>query len=305
MILSLDEPLLLELSGADAGKVLHNLTTNHVLNLPVGGGLETFITNVRGWVVAHGIAFRIEEECWWLVGQHPHPENVAEHIDRYIIREDARLSDRSDGVVIEVITEISSLDTPAGGQHPGGGQILRLPPTALGDSVAFRVFQSGDAALQSGDEALQSGDSEAGNADPFNERAKTSPDPDWERLRISRFWPRMSSDIWEKCIPQELDRNEQAISFVKGCYLGQETIARLDALGQIQKKLCLVHFAAPSISPLAPISSIGNLIGHVTSSSNDGDSSFCLAVLKRGYFEPGTLLECDGISGTVLTPTIP
>ncbi len=60
---------------------------------------------------------------------------------------------------------------------------------------------------------------------------------EWQTLRIRNRWPVLGADYDDRNLPQELDRDASAISFHKGCYLGQETVARLDALGQVQKKL--------------------------------------------------------------------
>ena len=52
-----------------------------------------------------------------------------------------------------------------------------------------------------------------------------------EVTRIEAGVPLFGCDITEDNLPQEIGRNKQAISFTKGCYLGQETVARIDALG--------------------------------------------------------------------------
>src|SRR5262249_54396005 len=54
-----------------------------------------------------------------------------------------------------------------------------------------------------------------------------------EAMRIEAGTPVFGKDITEKNLPQEIGRDSQTISFVKGCYLGQETVARIDALGHV------------------------------------------------------------------------
>ena len=54
-------------------------------------------------------------------------------------------------------------------------------------------------------------------------------------LRIEAGTPVFGKDITEKNLPQEIGRDSRAINFVKGCYLGQETVARLDALGHVNQ----------------------------------------------------------------------
>ena len=67
-----------------------------------------------------------------------------------------------------------------------------------------------------------------------------------EVLRIETVWPRYGVDITEENIAQEAGRTPQAISFTKGCYLGQEPIARLDALGHTNRELRGIHFEEPA-----------------------------------------------------------
>lgn len=270
MFVTLDQPLLIEVSGDDAGKILHNLTTNQVLSLSVGASVETFVTDVRGWVVAHGMLFRREESRWWLVGQHPDSEKVASHIDRYIIREDALVANHSNSSRLCVASSAHQLAVAA------GGTLIPLP--AFGSSAVLSV-----------------------NIDPqMNSSVQaTEIDAQWELARIQRFWPKMQQDIWDKCIPQELDRTRQAISFTKGCYLGQETIARLDALGQIQKKLSLIRLAGSAPLAGSSVLSGGAPVGHITSSVNDQNGCLALAVLRRGFFQAETSVTCDGAEGFV------
>ncbi|MFM8414205.1 MAG: YgfZ/GcvT domain-containing protein, partial [Planctomycetota bacterium] len=86
-----------------------------------------------------------------------------------------------------------------------------------------------------------------------------------EALRIESAYP-AAADIPPKTLPQELGRDARAISFTKGCYLGQETVARLDALGHVNRRLTLVAIDAPAPPPVpTPILRDGAEAGLVTS----------------------------------------
>ena len=61
--------------------------------------------------------------------------------------------------------------------------------------------------------------------------------------RVEAGTPYYGPDINDKNLPQEISRDSRAISFVKGCYLGQETVARIDALGHVNRTLVGVRFA--------------------------------------------------------------
>ncbi len=262
MILHLDHPMLIEVAGPDSGKIVHNLTTNQVQTLSPSSSIESFVTDVRGWVVAHGLVYRSEPDRWWIVGQHPNCSGVASHIDRYIVREDACVIDQSPRIQLDLVLNDSTILL-----YPDNS--LRIPFIAMGLAACLQL-----------------------TFEPSPIELVDCETTDWDRIRIPRGWPVMRYDIWEKCIPQELDRTAEAINFNKGCYLGQETIARLDALGQIQKKLSVLRIDSSNIQPLTPVLAGGKQVGHVTSSVDQDGCSLSLAVLRRGYFEPGTQLTC-------------
>lgn len=282
MKIFLDQPLALEVTGLDAAKILHNLTTNQMQQLDIGKSLETFVTDVRGWTVAHGLIYHAELDRWLLLGQHPNPAGVCTHIDRYIIREQAAVKDLSSLARLE-------LEYNTDGQtNPGSSTTTSVPQ---GNSSTFQV----DFAAFGPQAKLRVQLSIQPHASDW---ARTSSEA-WELLRIAHFWPRMGVDIWDKCIPQELDRTAQAISFTKGCYLGQETIARLDARGQIQKKLCLLKMDGRA-QPGAKLLLNDQSVGHLTSVATIDTFSLALAVLRRGYFDRDTRLTCDGIAAQVI-----
>ena len=78
----------------------------------------------------------------------------------------------------------------------------------------------------------------------------------WEdRSRIQRFdaarieagMPLFGVDFDDSNLPQEVGRDAEAISFTKGCYLGQETVARIDALGHVNQRIVGVRFSGTEV----------------------------------------------------------
>ena len=67
-----------------------------------------------------------------------------------------------------------------------------------------------------------------------------------DRLRVLAGLPAFGREIVEGCLAQEIDRNEQAISFTKGCYIGQETVARLHYRGKPNRHLRGLRLAEPA-----------------------------------------------------------
>ncbi len=99
--------------------------------------------------------------------------------------------------------------------------------------------------------------------------------------------------IDETNLPQEVGRDTEAISFVKGCYLGQETVARIDALGHVNRMLVGVELAGGEMHPGDEFLVEQKPVGRLTSvavSPRTG-KAIGLATVKRGFHECGTVLS--------------
>jgi folate-binding protein YgfZ len=122
----------------------------------------------------------------------------------------------------------------------------------------------------------------------------------FEIARIEAGIPFYGLDISDKNLPQEVNRDAQAISFTKGCYLGQETVARIDALGHVNRVLVGVRFAGtvppPTGTEVFPADGQGSegksTIGAVTSAaySHRLGAPLALAYVRRGHNQTGTQL---------------
>lgn len=127
----------------------------------------------------------------------------------------------------------------------------------------------------------------------------------FEALRIAAAWPRMGSEITPDTIPAEVGESliATSVSFTKGCYTGQELVARIDSRGGSGPKPLRV-LVAPSDSRLAvgsPIEWQGTTVGEVTSTATDVDRRrvLALAVLQRKV-EPGSTVRAGGAVATVV-----
>lgn len=283
--------------------IVNNLTTNDIAKLPTHGCCESFVTNVRGWVVAHGAVAKTESGIL-LVGQHPVPAEICNHIDRYIIREDAEVRDLSQEQSIVLVRD--------------AGTLARIGATTESTTDApMATFQLGDLTVTRMTFAMAGAGEvwicEAKDVAAVEAKLPSSgigccSESEFELERIRAFWPATGREISEKSIPQELDRDARCISFTKGCYLGQETIARLDARGQLQKKLALLAFDAPvepAVEPAVgePVTNAEKEVGNITSIAIDNQRTLALAMMKRGSFAIGTQLTCKGVSATVVDPS--
>jgi len=292
----------LEMQGKDAGQVLGNLTTNQVKTLAVGTGVETFITEGRGRTFGHGIIYALEGRLRLLSvpGQF---DRLVPHIDRYVIREDVRFLDLTDSLATLFWPGIAGSRLGIRwGLVPAQAPLLCCKSVML-EGISVTCFQV--PWTRPGDWLLVVPREQAETLEGVLVAMDLLPGP--QRLlhsgRIAHRYPWFGIDFDEQNLPQELARDASAISFTKGCYLGQETVARLDALGQVQKKLKLWKFSGTRIPPQGTeLRSQGKTVATVTSSAfhDSLGCSIALAMTRRSHFQEGSTAESDYGMGTVI-----
>ncbi|HVC97511.1 MAG TPA: glycine cleavage T C-terminal barrel domain-containing protein [Pirellulales bacterium] len=283
----------IELSGADRASFLHNLSTNEIKKLPSGAGCEAFLLDARGHVLAH-VFVVCRPESLVLETVPGQEERLLAHLDRYLIRERVELHRRS-GEWGELLL--------AG---PNASEILaRLTPTPFPAECLANV----DVSLAGRPATLVRVElTRPFGCLVFCRRADVAPvwqalldagampcGPDaFETARIEAGFPWYGPDISDKNLPQEVGRDALTISFVKGCYIGQETVARIDALGHVNKTLVGVRFAGENVPAAGTeLTTGGQGAGQVTSAvfSPRLDAPLALAYVRRGSEIPGTALE--------------
>jgi tRNA-modifying protein YgfZ len=253
----------LELRGADRVKFLNSFCTNDIKRLQPGESCEAFVCNVKGHVLAH-IQVLCRDDALWLDTVPGQAERLAAHLDRYLIREDVQIVDRTADFVAFIVTS-----------EQADGFKIGVAPNA-------RLLW------------LEKGSSPSGS--PCRREAL-------EIARIEHGYPWYGVDISEENLPQEVDRNQQAISLTKGCYLGQETVARIDALGHVNKTLCQVAFTSQEVPAAGlELSSGDKVVGHVTSAvwSPKHNAPLALAYIRRGSNESGTKLSSNAGDATTV-----
>lgn len=284
---------LAELTGGDRATFLHNLCTGDIRRLEAGEGCEAFVTSVQGKVLEYLSVFAGAESLTveTVPGQ---AERLLTHFDRYIIREDVQLHDRSDEWHQWLLggAQAAGLLAPLAQNPLPEGRLAHAPSILSGvPAVVRRVDWTGPECF-----LLQTSAADAG---PLGERllaagAVSCGAEALETARIEAGTPWYGRDIDETNLPQEVARDDRAISFTKGCYLGQETVARIDALGHVNKTLCGLRFAGSEVPPPGlEINGLEKLLAVVTSAtwSPALDAPLALAYVRRGHNEVGKRLD--------------
>jgi folate-binding protein YgfZ len=120
-----------------------------------------------------------------------------------------------------------------------------------------------------------------------------------EICRIEAGLPRYGAEINDKTLPQETGQL-QALSYTKGCYLGQEIVERIRARGHVNRKLVGLLFDGPQeVAPGADLHAGGNFVGSVTSVAYSYGlrRTIALAMVRREASEPGTFLQVSASAG--------
>jgi folate-binding protein YgfZ len=286
----------IELTGRDRATFLHNFCTNDIKKLTPGEGCEAFLTNIKGRIIGHLLIFAATESLW-IDSVAGAEEFIATHLDRYLITEQVEIhrrgSERADlylsgsgaGKMIEVTFGVAAPSgpwrtLPAGIEGFGEIQIRRMD---LGASLGF-LLSVPRLAAERVIERLFAAGAIRGDRNLF------------EAMRIGAGFPEFGVDLTDENLAQEARRTTSAISFTKGCYLGQEPIARLDALGHVNRELCIVESSSGDVPPPgSPVFASGQTApaGQVTSSVRDPRTGriWCLAILKTVCSAEGAAVE--------------
>ena len=235
----------IEITGADRASFLHNFCTNHIKGLTTGQGCEAIVTSIKGRILFHVLVFAAAESLWIETEPGYGPALIV-HLERYIITEDVQLTDRTpelaqlylSGAGVEAVLQ-NLIPTPIE-LPPISGQVL-LPEGMVrrfgfGSARGYSLVVPRTAVDTWRTKLLAAGAIEA-------------PTELFEALRIEAGFPKHGVDLTEDHLAQEANRTKLAISFTKGCYLGQEPIARIDALGQVNRLLCGVTTEGPAAFP--------------------------------------------------------
>jgi tRNA-modifying protein YgfZ len=236
--------------GADRLSWLHSLTSQHLERLGDATGSEALVLSPQGHVEHHVVLTELAGTTWGDV----EPGTGAALVEflqrmRFMLRVDPELvTDRWALLSLvgpggDAVLTAAGWPVPSGpyavAPLPDGGWVRRMP--AVGDGTAAVVdllVPRADLAARA-DELLAAGAVLAG-VDAY------------EALRVEARRPRAGVDSDHRTIPNELEWLRTAVHLEKGCYRGQETVARVHNLGRPPRRLVLLHLDGMSETLAAP-----------------------------------------------------
>ena len=178
----------------------------------------------------------------------------------------------------------------------GPGLVAHLSKYALMEDVEFADRTGGPVTFTTEADAFPAGDLLEHGAFAFPDAP--AGEPLTEPARVAAKLPRVGTDLTDAHLCMEADR-PWAICYTKGCYLGQEPVARVRALGKVNKLLRGFRFEPSSASPSpaggAAVTADGGEVGVISSVAGD----LALGMVKRKWAEPGTAVAVGGAAATV------
>ncbi|HSE20416.1 MAG TPA: glycine cleavage T C-terminal barrel domain-containing protein [Pyrinomonadaceae bacterium] len=284
-----------EVSGSEAVLFLNGLITNDMKTLGANNWMLAAFPNVQGRLIAVVRVARLTDETssprFFLDTEETTHDKVLKAIERFTLAGDFKVVDA---------TSDTSLLTIQGKQAPEiiqralGIDVRGLSPKGVlkasfnGDPLtilhATHTAEDGFDLLTSATIAssLEDGLIKAGAVPIANET--------FETMRIEAGVPKFGIDMDDTNVVSETNLDE-AISFTKGCYIGQEIIARIKYRGHVAKKLTGLLFDAGAQGDVAsPIKFEGKDIGRITSVTYSPSlgRSVALAYVRYERTEPGT-----------------
>jgi len=298
-----------QVAGKDAASFLHNLSTNDIANLPLGGGCEVFFCNLKAKVVVHALIYHAllgpDEPVYWIDTAPGFGEKLVKHLDKFLIAEQVELADKT-GEFFQVHlagpTAKAVLQRALADEVPDLAPLQHMERT-FGASVHSHIRRNDALGLPGYDivcltplgPGLWRMLTECG-ATPAS--AQT-----YETLRVEAGTPEYGKDIDENRFAFDVGRTAITISYAKGCYLGQEPIVMArDRAGHAPRTLLGLKLGGNApVERGAKVAHGDQEIGFVTSSvvSPRLGQPIALAYLRYGHQTPGTVMEVRATAGPV------
>ena len=289
----------LELAGADALDLLNRLSTNKLEELTTGRGMGTVLTSVKGRIVDLLLVLMLDSHLLVITGPETR-QKVAEWIDFYIFTEDVTVRDATPDTSMfsmigpkteTLMDEIAGEGVSSMARHDMtttsiGGVETIVVRKDLGGLTGFDLVVPSDQGERLWDYLLARGS--VSDIRPVGTDAL-------EVVRVEHGVPGQGRELGEDYNPLEAGLLEH-ISFDKGCYVGQEVIARLDTYQKVSKHLVGLSWDSPKTpAPNASLLIDGRKSGVITSAVRSPRSSGGrgLGYVRKAAAEPGSTLKLD------------
>ncbi len=280
---------LLRVTGEDAFGFLQGQFTNE-LRQAAGSATYGLWLNQKGKILADSRVLRIAEKELLIASEVSSVAVIRSRLEDYIVADDVVLTDETATTQGRLLggTQSGAIIKQLLGAAPAPGRFVRKDEILVyggrrlpGES--FELLGPGKAMAEIRRQLVAQGATEASAAEI-------------EFARIAAGIPSVPTDLGPGDLPNEGALEESALSYTKGCYLGQEVMARLKNLGQVRRRLHVVHGrGAPPAAPAALFQG-EKKVGELRSVARRKDEYVAWAMLSLINFDPahGISLEPAG-----------
>lgn len=269
---------IVRVTGDDAVRFLQGLLTANVADLASGSASPATLLTVKGKIVSEIWVLAVDDEERWLAVPEAIGADIIAKLDDHIIMDDVQLERLPEQACAIVWRDGARLHAPELGSLPAGVRAFEathpLPGVLLvGPEGELRSVTVGEAV----------------DADAFT------------AARIAHARPAWGFEITPGHFPPEVGFVD-AVSYDKGCYLGQEPLSRIHNRGHVNSVMVRARLSAPVPSALPVELTVADArpAGQLTSLAGlDG-----LAIVRRKFAQPGTQLTAGEVEIEVLTPPL-
>ncbi|MDC5697301.1 folate-binding protein [Intrasporangium calvum] len=287
-VVDLSHRSVLTVTGPDRLSWLHSLTTQHLLGLGPRESREALILTPKGHV-EHSLHLVDDGETTWITTEPGAGEALRVWLDkmRFMLRVE----------VADVTADWAVLGEPHAAESAEGEPLAwRDPwPDLVGDTTAYGPVEGHPGRQWSWREVIVPRASlESAVADRPLAGLWAA-----DALRIAAWRPQLGAETDHRTIVHEVDWLRTAVHLHKGCYRGQETVARVHNLGRPPRRIVFLHVdGSGHVLPAAgsEVKAGDRVVGHVTSiARHHTDGPVALAVVKRNT-DPEAVLLVDGLT---------
>ncbi|MQF64824.1 hypothetical protein FIM04_01725 [SAR202 cluster bacterium AC-409-J13_OGT_754m] len=257
----------IEATGEDFLDLINRISTNDVEHLLVGSGTSTVLTTEKGRIIDVLALSKTDYSCLILTGSSDN-QIIIDWIDKYVFMEKVTLRSLSDQFLLlnllgplatKIIEEISGKNL--GTLEPFANDLITIAEKNV------RVIRGNMGVVQSYFLLIPMDIASSLSKILISAGASWISEESWELLRIENEIPVFGKEITEQYNPLEVGL-ERIIDFNKGCYIGQEVIARLDTYNKVQKRLVFLAIDDLSCSGSErPLYLDGKVVGQITSAA--------------------------------------
>lgn len=289
----------LKIAGDDRLRYLHNQSTNDFQKLQPGQGCDTVFVTSTARTIDLATAYVTEDAVLVIVSPNRR-QLLMEWLDRYLFPMDrVELTDVSDHTAIfsligeesQALLEKLGVEMSTDGAY-ASHRLLLLDDLAVRVAVGSGLGLPGYTLMVAVDEAARVWQrlTEVG--------AVAMGDRIWSQLRVQQGRPAPGLELTDDYNPLEAGL-WQTISFSKGCYIGQETIARLNTYQGVKQQLWGVRLGAP-VPEGSVITVDGEKVGILTSCAETETGCFGLAYIRTKAGGVGLMVTVAGVEGEVV-----